>query len=735
MTGNLLVLSGDCKTLYTSINRGEHFEKIPIIKSFEIKRENYLVRNLRVNNSSHQMFELNALTLSKMELNRDQAWVVWVICDSLTIYCDRSKTSSLELGTKFDVGLNFMNILNRRVNNFMIVNDMLSLFLEQSFQLSSVRDIELLINNFVKPRYMDLLIMFETDGQGGAKRKRRDEHNSKLDDFLDKMDEETEQLEYTLRGLVGTTQFKTWKEKLYKLFDRQYEKNEGRGRRKKSIELEDGNYRINEDYKSYLNLGHKVMPNFQVDKKGFGIWRNELYMKGCPMLRTVLKCIPSNKFVSIEKNMLKLFVLYFSKSGRDAVIEYVRENPEIVDFVKRRKKKIIRFIWSDSDRMYKHRFFTRFSVNDVFKTEKAEKDSKRAKKKSKKDAKFSKKKKKRKMSGKEIQNEQKEEPEPMKEKSEEDAPSGVKAEGIEKNRSSRKSMKKNKIKKKYVLVESEDKSTGNQKHLDVSQQIKSIKAETPREAPKTDTEIDTKSNPVDNKNEEIDESLTKFVKENLSLIPPDTPQPTKSTEPSELQPQDDNDPNIQLFHCYARIVKKWYSSLLLRPALSRSYSIDTISEKLIDFESSASNSTSSKKNSSISVSSLVSYVPGVGISWPPLISTPNSHSLGDRVININPDETNIVFGVLGTVIGEFKESIEVLLDEPVIGGTDLKGRVPPFRGKDFKASDLFNLSQWRQLVFENKHLAKKKQIWKGEMNVNNLIDKIKNDYSRVKRRN
>jgi hypothetical protein len=493
---------------------------------------------------------------------------------------------------------------------------MLSLFLERTFKLDSKGGLEGLVNSFVKSRYMDLLIMFETDARYIGKRKRKKEMG-RLNDFLDQMESELDRIEYLLEGLVGKKELGNWRDKLYTLLDKRMDQNTDTKRpRKKSFEFQNGNYRVNEQFKLHLNLGHRIMPDFFIDKKGFRIWKDDLYRYNCQMLKTIIGCIPSTKYISIERNTIKLFVLYLTKNGREAVIEYIRENPEIVNFIIKRKKRIMKLTWSDHEACYKFRFFTRFSVNDVYKTKLAQ----------------------------------------ATDTTKEETPSPNEDEQGTKRRKSIKQPKK-----KYVMVSGK---------------------------------------------------------------------PQMEVFPGQI-----TDPNILLFHTYGSILKKWHSCLLLRPSLSRSYSIDTIADKLSYFESSATNSTSSKKNPEISISNLINYVPGKGICWPPLNSTPNSHSLGDRVVNINPDSSDIVFGVVGTVIGEFKEEVEVLLDDPVIGGTDLKGRVPPFRGKSFRILDLFNLSQWRRLVIANKHLGKSKKIWKGEMSSKNLIDHIRNDFSRVKRRN
>ena len=73
---------------------------------------------------------------------------------------------------------------------------------------------------------------------------------------------------------------------------------------------------------------------------------------------------------------------------------------------------------------------------------------------------------------------------------------------------------------------------------------------------------------------------------------------------------------------------------------------------------------------------------------------PSYPFIGDRVVFINNRDKKMMFGLTGTVIGTYKLEIEILFDEPFIGGTDLKGRCPPFRGGVANFFDIFDLSSW-----------------------------------------
>lgn len=50
------------------------------------------------------------------------------------------------------------------------------------------------------------------------------------------------------------------------------------------------------------------------------------------------------------------------------------------------------------------------------------------------------------------------------------------------------------------------------------------------------------------------------------------------------------------------------------------------------------------------------------IIWPSFQTTPEFHKLGDRVITVNNFHSKISFGQLGTIVGIYKDQIEVLLD-------------------------------------------------------------------------
>lgn len=71
---------------------------------------------------------------------------------------------------------------------------------------------------------------------------------------------------------------------------------------------------------------------------------------------------------------------------------------------------------------------------------------------------------------------------------------------------------------------------------------------------------------------------------------------------------------------------------------------------------------------------------------------PFYHKLGDRVVYIYNSSKNCNFGCVGTIIGIYKDKIEVMWDESVIGGESLGGRCGDFGGGIYEFFDLFNLT-------------------------------------------
>lgn len=215
--------------LLNALDRGERFQKIPTLKDYTIISENSRINCLEVPNLGNRMFELTPRVLSDFNLNKHEAWVVWLLLDSLIIYCDRSAPSSLVLGTKFDIGLNFINILNKRIDQFRLVGDMIQVYLERSYNLYDIDQLERLVNRFIKPRYLDLVVLFETEGRDffnhkqsensdHAKKPKRKtswtNYEKKFENFLERAFEEYEELEYTLESLMGVSNLRKWEDEV-----------------------------------------------------------------------------------------------------------------------------------------------------------------------------------------------------------------------------------------------------------------------------------------------------------------------------------------------------------------------------------------------------------------------------------------------------------------------------------------------------------------------------------------
>lgn len=72
---------------------------------------------------------------------------------------------------------------------------------------------------------------------------------------------------------------------------------------------------------------------------------------------------------------------------------------------------------------------------------------------------------------------------------------------------------------------------------------------------------------------------------------------------------------------------------------------------------------------------------------------PFHHEVGDRVVNINSiAKANVPpFGAYGVVVGVVDKHVQVVFDEPFVGGTDLGGKCTWMRGGNLEFLDVFNL--------------------------------------------
>lgn len=91
-------------------------------------------------------------------------------------------------------------------------------------------------------------------------------------------------------------------------------------------------------------------------------------------------------------------------------------------------------------------------------------------------------------------------------------------------------------------------------------------------------------------------------------------------------------------------------------------------------------------------------IPDLMMVGPTYREHPHYPYIGDRVVFVSNSSKHIPFGVTGTVIGTYKLHIEVLFDWPFIGGTDLCGRCPPFRGGVVYFYEIFDLTSWTDQI-------------------------------------
>lgn len=65
--------------------------------------------------------------IASLGLELKQLRVLWLVLDSIKIFCDQKSHSTLVLGDAFDVGLNFINFINKDVESWRMVSDMIKI--------------------------------------------------------------------------------------------------------------------------------------------------------------------------------------------------------------------------------------------------------------------------------------------------------------------------------------------------------------------------------------------------------------------------------------------------------------------------------------------------------------------------------------------------------------------------------------------------------------------------------
>ena len=111
-------------------------------------------------------------------------------------------------------------------------------------------------------------------------------------------------------------------------------------------------------------------------------------------------------------------------------------------------------------------------------------------------------------------------------------------------------------------------------------------------------------------------------------------------------------------------------------------------------------------------------------------SHPAYPSIGDRVVIISNQNKHVKFGSLGTVTGTYKLQIEILFDEPFIGGTNLSGRCSQFKGGILDFYEIFNISKWPRQIHRRSDLEKRSKAsrdpeeWQGKVDMTALIRKM-----------
>ena len=698
-TGNLISLGPKALELYDKIQNGERFEKIPKIQDYEVMETNHRgVENLKLNNLNDKMFALDSCLLLELGFTRKQKWIVWIILDSVLMFCDKQQSSSLVLGMKFDVGLNIMNLLNKKTYDFKTVSDLVKVYLKKNYDLSSQDGVQRLLKDFVYLKFLNMYLFFQEEGKfymemlsdkkkvknldsdkGKQKMKKNLEEEGSF--LKEKYNEFCEMIKF-IKGLVGKKTLAEWKKKVLKL------RRQACNKRKDSVSLEISEIKAFFDIENEPQLLKEILcdklgvspsefPDLRVEYNGFHNFLNNLKSGFYYDIEMFINCFPPDLYMSLEGWKVKTFSIYLSQRGLNALEKYIKDQTELVQGLKDFPSNFWKIEQSQNDGFVRLKVKSKFRVRDLF-TQFYPQEEYVPKQVMISDGK-----------GKLVQGTSLE---PM----------------VAKN--------------PQEIGKKETQESGDQMDQEMTFNLKSMLGL------KSEEKEESGDKQVQEKVEEEAESDSIFMQLASEFS-------EKVVVSSQLKPEKEppkiKDANIKLFHCYANILKKDHSNLLLQPALSRHYSIDTIINKILS-KSGKGKTKEQDPLPGIKVTNLITKSGNSSITWPPLLRKPPFHSLGDRVVHINPDNFDLKFGQIGTVIGIYKEKIEVLLDVAIIGADDLSGRVPAFRGKMLGFFDVFNLSKWRTLVFEEKHLQKVEKCWQGEYDYSGLISQIKKDSRHLK---
>ena len=93
-------------------------------KNYELLVENNFMRNIQVSGFLNDMVLVTEKLLKKLDLEKNELIILWLVLDSVKIRTDLTEHNSLILGDAYDVGLNFIHLINKKVENWKIVNDM-----------------------------------------------------------------------------------------------------------------------------------------------------------------------------------------------------------------------------------------------------------------------------------------------------------------------------------------------------------------------------------------------------------------------------------------------------------------------------------------------------------------------------------------------------------------------------------------------------------------------------------
>jgi 5'-3' exonuclease len=94
---------------------------------YSVIRNAINIEKLKIPLEEEDLILIDEKFLWKLGLKLNELKILWLILDSVKIFCDQQNHSTLVIGEAFDIGLNFISFLNKDIEQWRLVSDMVKI--------------------------------------------------------------------------------------------------------------------------------------------------------------------------------------------------------------------------------------------------------------------------------------------------------------------------------------------------------------------------------------------------------------------------------------------------------------------------------------------------------------------------------------------------------------------------------------------------------------------------------